>query len=65
VARVPSGRSASRGADRRPLFRRAAARLPLRLAYPDGTVIGAADPTLPTMVIHHPNGLRAGSADTA
>jgi cyclopropane-fatty-acyl-phospholipid synthase len=36
------------------LIRRAAARLPVRLAYPDGTVVGAADPTLPTMVIHHP-----------
>jgi cyclopropane-fatty-acyl-phospholipid synthase len=58
VARVPSGPlsiAAAPIADR--LFRRAAARLPLRLAYPDGTVIGAADPTLPTMVIHHPERL--------
>jgi len=55
VARVPSGPlsiAAAPIADR--LFRRAAARLPLRLTYPDGTVIGAADPTLPTMVIHEP-----------
>jgi cyclopropane-fatty-acyl-phospholipid synthase len=36
------------------LFGNAAARLPLRLVYPDGTVVGAADPTLPTMVIHQP-----------
>ena len=33
------------------------ARLPVRLAYPDGTVVGAADPTLPTMVIHRPEAL--------
>ena len=55
VARIPSGPlsiAAAPIADR--LFRNAAARLPLRLVYPDGTVIGAADPTLPTMVIHHP-----------
>lgn len=39
------------------LFRRAAARLPVRLSYPDGTVVGAADPTLPTMVIHRPDAL--------
>lgn len=36
------------------LLRRAAATLPVRLAFPDGTVIGAADPTLPTMVIERP-----------
>ena len=55
VARVPDGPLASVSAviaDR--LFRRAAARLPVRLFYPDGSVIGAADPTLPTMVIHRP-----------
>jgi cyclopropane-fatty-acyl-phospholipid synthase len=39
------------------LLRRAVARLPIRLQYPDGSVIGAADPTLPTMVIHHPKAL--------
>ena len=53
VARVPRGRVSAVIADR--LIRRAAARLPLRLAYPDGTVVGAADPTLPTMVIHRPD----------
>ena len=48
------------------LFRRAAARLPMRLVYPDGTVVGAADPTLPTMVIHRPEAMFArGSAATA
>ncbi len=31
--------------------------LPLRMVYPDGTVVGAADPTLPTMVIHRPDRL--------
>jgi len=49
---VPRGRLGAVIADR--LIRRAAARLPVRLAYPDGTVVGAADPTLPTMVIHRP-----------
>jgi cyclopropane-fatty-acyl-phospholipid synthase len=39
------------------LLRRAVARLPLRLRYPDGTIVGAADPTLPTMVIHRPDAL--------
>jgi cyclopropane-fatty-acyl-phospholipid synthase len=37
------------------LLRRAAARLPVRVTYPDGTVVGAADPTLPTMVMHNPD----------
>jgi cyclopropane-fatty-acyl-phospholipid synthase len=39
------------------LLRRAAARLPVRLVYPDGAVVGAADPTLPTMAIHRPDAL--------
>jgi cyclopropane-fatty-acyl-phospholipid synthase len=39
------------------LLRRAVATLPIRLVYPDGTVVGAADPTLPTMVIHQPRNL--------
>jgi cyclopropane-fatty-acyl-phospholipid synthase len=58
VARVPSGPlsiAVAPIADR--LFRNAAARLPLRMVYPDGTVVGAADPTLPTMVIHQPDRL--------
>ncbi len=53
VVRVPRGRLRAAIADR--LARRAAARLPVRLAYPDGTVVGAADPTLPTMQIHRPD----------
>ena len=53
--RAPSPRHRRVIADR--LLRRAAARLPLRLVYPDGTVIGAADPTAPTMVIHQPDAL--------
>ncbi|MET0455366.1 MAG: class I SAM-dependent methyltransferase [Mycobacterium sp.] len=36
---------------------RSATRLPLRLRYPDGSVVGAADPTLPTMDIHQPSAL--------
>jgi cyclopropane-fatty-acyl-phospholipid synthase len=58
VARVPSGPFAAASSilvDQ--LLRRAAARLPMRLVYPDGTVIGAADPTLPTLVIHRPDAL--------
>ena len=39
------------------LLRRAVARLPIRLEYPDGSVIGAADPTLPTMVVHQPKAM--------
>jgi cyclopropane-fatty-acyl-phospholipid synthase len=58
VARVPSGALSTLAApiaDR--LFRNGAAQLPLRMVYPDGTVVGAADPTLPTMVIHQPDRL--------
>ncbi|BBY93784.1 tuberculostearic acid methyltransferase UfaA1 [Mycobacterium gallinarum] len=55
VARVPGGPlSAATGAIADRLFRRAVSRLPIRVVYPDGTVIGAADPTLPTMVVHRP-----------
>jgi cyclopropane-fatty-acyl-phospholipid synthase len=39
------------------LLRRATARLPVRLVYPDGVVVGAADPTLPTMAVHRPEAL--------
>jgi cyclopropane-fatty-acyl-phospholipid synthase len=58
VARIPRGPVngiSGRIADM--LLRRAVARLPLRLQYPDGTIVGAADPTLPTMVIHRPDAL--------
>lgn len=58
LARVPGGPlSAAAGAIADRLFRRAAARLPVRVVYPDGTVIGAADPTLPTMVVHRPEAM--------
>ncbi len=58
VARVPSGPvSAAVGAIADRLFRRAAARLPIRVVYPDGTVVGAADPTLPTMFVHRPEAM--------
>jgi len=55
---VPSGPVAAASAvvaDR--LLRRAAARLPLRLVYPDGTVIGAGDATAPALVINRPDRL--------
>jgi cyclopropane-fatty-acyl-phospholipid synthase len=55
VARVPNGLLSAAIADR--LFRRAASRLPVRVVYPDGTIVGAADPTLPTMVVHRPDAL--------
>lgn len=39
------------------LLRRAAQRLPLRLRYPDGSVVGAADPRLPALDLHDPDRL--------
>jgi cyclopropane-fatty-acyl-phospholipid synthase len=58
VAKVPAGPLAAVSAKMAAgLLRRAAARLPLRLVYPDGSVVGAADPTLPTLVLHHPDRL--------
>ena len=58
VTRVPRGPiSAAAGELAHAFLRRAAARLPIRLQYPDGSVIGAADPTLPTMVMHRPDAL--------
>jgi len=58
VATVPSGPLAAASAViAGRLLQRAAARLPLRLVYPDGTVVGAADPTAPTLLIHRPQGL--------
>jgi cyclopropane fatty-acyl-phospholipid synthase-like methyltransferase len=58
VATVPSGPVVAASAviaDR--LLRRAVVRLPLRLVYPDGTVIGAGDATAPALVIHRPDRL--------
>jgi cyclopropane-fatty-acyl-phospholipid synthase len=58
VPRVPRGPfSAAAGEVAHGFLRRAAARLPIRLQYPDGAVIGAADPTLPTMMLHRPDAL--------
>ncbi|MBJ7338728.1 class I SAM-dependent methyltransferase [Mycolicibacterium sp.] len=58
VAHVPRGPvSAVTAQVAESFLRRAAARLPLRLRYPDGSVVGAADPTLPTMDIHRPAAL--------
>jgi len=52
---TPSGPLTSvRGAIADKLLRRAAARLPVRLLYPDGSVVGAADWSLPTMKIRRP-----------
>jgi cyclopropane-fatty-acyl-phospholipid synthase len=39
------------------LLRLTAGRLPLRLCYPDGSVLGAADPALPTLDLHDPDRL--------
>jgi cyclopropane-fatty-acyl-phospholipid synthase len=61
VERVPSSPVAAASAaivDR--LLRRVATRLPLRLAYPDGSVIGApknSGPTMPTLLVHRPDAL--------
>jgi cyclopropane-fatty-acyl-phospholipid synthase len=58
VPRVPSGPVAAAAAVvANRLLRRAAARLPMRLVYPDGTVIGAGDTTSPTLVINEPGPL--------
>jgi cyclopropane-fatty-acyl-phospholipid synthase len=58
VAKVPAGPVAALSAKvAAGLLHRAAERLPLRLAYPDGSVIGAADPTLPTLILHDPDRL--------
>ena len=58
VARVPRGPVAVvAGAMAEHLLRRAAAGLPVRLVFPDGSVVGAADPTLPTMIIEQPEAM--------
>lgn len=58
VARPPRGPVAAvSGAVADRLLRRAVSTLPVRLTFPDGTVIGAADPTLPTMVVERPQAL--------
>ncbi|OSC42654.1 class I SAM-dependent methyltransferase [Mycobacterium decipiens] len=58
VAKVPTGRVAAASATiTNRLLRRAAARLPLRLVYPDGTAIGAANPSSPSLILHQPEAL--------
>jgi cyclopropane-fatty-acyl-phospholipid synthase len=58
VPKVPSGPLAAASAVvAKRLLRRIADRLPLRLAYPDGTVVGTADPASPTLVIKAPDRL--------
>ena len=58
VARVPRGPvNAISTRVAASLLRRAAERLPVRLVYPDGSVIGAADPSLPTLVLADPERL--------
>jgi cyclopropane-fatty-acyl-phospholipid synthase len=58
VAKAPYGPFAAASAavaDR--LLRRAAARLPMRLVYPDGTMIGVGDAASPKLVINQPDRL--------
>ncbi|MFT9524889.1 class I SAM-dependent methyltransferase [Mycobacteroides abscessus subsp. abscessus] len=55
IAPVPSGPlAAARAIVADKLLRRAAARLPVRVVYPDGSVVGAADTSLPTMRVRRP-----------
>lgn len=64
VAKVPRGPIAAVSAKvANGLLSRAVERLPLRLSYPDGSVRGAADATLPTLVLRQPDQLarRIGS----
>lgn len=58
ITPIPSGPlTAARAVVADKLLRRAAARLPVRLMYPDGSVVGAADASLPTMRIRRPAAL--------
>jgi len=57
VPRVPSGPVAAASAIIANRLLSAAARLPLRLVYPDGAVIGAGDTMSPTLVINDPDQL--------
>lgn len=58
IARAPRGpASAVQGRIAGALLRRAVRQLPVRLEYPDGSVLGAADSTLPTMTLHRPEAL--------
>lgn len=58
IERAPRGPvSAVQGRIAGSLLRRAVRQLPIRLEYPDGSLLGAADPTLPTMTLHRPEAL--------
>jgi cyclopropane-fatty-acyl-phospholipid synthase len=58
VARVPRGMLASAAARvSSHLLHRAATSLPLRLVYPDGTVIDAESRAVPTLYVHQPDSL--------
>ncbi len=58
VHRVPGGPlNAATARIATALLHRAVQHLPLRLIHPDGSVIGAADPTLPTLRVLHPERL--------
>ncbi len=58
IAGAPRGPvSAVQGRIAGALLRRAVRQLPIRLQHPDGSVLGAADPTLPTMTLHRPEAL--------
>ncbi|MDZ7882217.1 MAG: class I SAM-dependent methyltransferase [Mycobacterium sp.] len=58
IAGAPRGPvSAAQGRIAGALLRRAVRQLPIRLQHPDGSVLGAADPTLPTMTLHRPEAL--------
>ncbi|WP_205876256.1 class I SAM-dependent methyltransferase [Mycobacterium camsae] len=58
VATVPTGPLAATAATIAGLLlRRASAALPLRLKYPDGTVVGGGDANSPTLRIHRPDAL--------
>ncbi len=58
IAEVPGGLPArARAVIAKRLLHRAANRLPLRLGYPDGSVVGAGDAAAPMLVIHRPERL--------
>jgi cyclopropane-fatty-acyl-phospholipid synthase len=58
VAPMPAGPVATvSGVAGDRLLRRAVARLPLRLVYPDGTMLGRGDPASPTLATRAPGRL--------
>ena len=58
IVTVPSGPVAAASAVvAKRLLRRAVAGLPMRVIYPDGTVIGAGDGSSPTLIVNEPDRL--------